>query len=1128
MKIIELLSELRSHKIQLSLKEGNLEISSYQEKISTDLIHKIKSNKLELITYLKSLNEDSTFHSNQQIPKVESGLASYPVSNSQLRLWLNSQSEESAIANNMPGYVKLDGSYDLDCFQRAINAVIDRHEILRTVFRINDLGEVRQHILKAKDLNFSIQYLDLRGEKNAQETYLSFISEDNQKPFDLKQGPLLRAALLQTAAEQYVFYYNMHHIISDEWSMTILSQDVMSYYHAFQSGTEVDILPLNIQFKDYATWQLDWLKSTASEDYRNFWKTQFTEKVPPINLPSEKPRPLLKTFKGKALGTALSKDLTTRLRDFVVGRTGSLFIGLLTIWKLLLNRYTRETTICVGNPVSIRNHRDLENQLGFYINILPLKHEIDPQLSFEQQFDKIKDNVLNAYKFQQYPFDRLMEDLNLKKIPGRSPLFDTIIDYHGTSPIGFGLMDNEKVNVLNENPVKFDLEMHLTEVDNHLEIVMAYNTDIYEQWMGEQLLLHFKQLVAVLLDKPKEPFNQISLLTGIEQRKLLKIGKGLSVKPNAADSTFLTLLNTQIASTPDAIAVEFGEKKLTYKELGIRSEQLANYLVDEYHVKKGDLIGIHLDRSHEYLIGLIGIMKSGCAYIPIDVAHPVERKKHMLEDAEVNLLIADTTFLFELDYYDGILIAIDALPTDFNTRSQRNIDILPGDLAYIIYTSGSTGKPKGVMIEHQNLANYLQWGKAHYLSDNLKNYNFGWFTSPAFDLTITSMLLPLISGGCLKVFDPQLDVLKVIESYLTSSLSCIKLTPSHINIISHIDVEAPNLEVAIVGGEELKRIHVDILRKINPTIKIYNEYGPTETTVGCTVFKVSEVDSLLCIGKPILNTEVYILDAFGHLVPSGVPGEIHIGGAGVARGYLNRPQLSDEKFVLRSLNGQKRLYNTGDLGKWLQDGNLQFLGRKDQQVKILGHRIELAEIEATLEAINGVRQAVASSIELANGNKHLVAYLVGEELDTNKLRKILLSSLPEYMVPKQLIPLQEIPLTSNGKVDRKALPTPNQTISSTQHYLPPTTSMERTLVEVWQEVLNLNQIGINDNFFELGGNSLEVIKVVALVRKRLDLEIDIQTLFEFNTIQDLAFQIDFKINQQGIKSTSESLNEIEL
>ncbi|WP_202704489.1 condensation domain-containing protein, partial [Flavobacterium sp. UGB4466] len=794
--------------------------------------------------------------------------ASYPISNAQRRVWVLSQFEGGSTAYNMPGSLYLKEGIEIENFKRAIETTIDRHEILRTVFREDESGEIRQWVLEKGDLNFSIDYQDFRKEADKQEKAEAYIAADSYRVFDLAKGPLLRAALLQVEEGEYWFYFNIHHIISDGWSMEILTKDIFKYYEAYRAGKEPDLKELRIQYKDYSAWQLAQLDQESFKAHREYWLDNLSGELPLLDLPGVKQRPQVKSFNGHGLATYLDKATTAKLKGYVQENGGSLFMGLLASWNVLMYRYTAQQDIIIGTLVAGRDHADLEDQIGFYVNTLALKNEINPQESFDHFYQSVKEHTLKSYNHQMYPFDQLVEGLGLQRDTGRSPIFDISITYHNiTENEDLRILDDTVINQVSDNgllKVKNDIELHFGEVGDYIYFNLIYNVDVYEREMIERLMEHFKHLLNSILSCPEEKISKIDYVLVEEKHKLLFTFND-TVVSYPKDKTIVDLFEEQVAKTPDNIAVVFEDIEFTYKELSERSNQLAHYLRIHYNIQSDDLIVIQLERSEWMIVSILGILKAGGAYVPIDSEYPQERIDYIKEDTHYKVCLDEqelSKFKESRKSYSKALMM---------TTTKEN------HLAYVIYTSGSTGNPKGVMVEHASLANYLTWGQSEYSNASLP-LNFGLFTSMSFDLTVTSIYLPLISGGVLTIFSNTSDVSSIIKEYFESEISCIKLTPAHISLLGQFELNSSKVQLAIVGGEKLEDSHVQILRSLNPSISIYNEYGPTESTVGCTIKEIGFEKESILIGCPIANTQIYILNEKEELQAIGVVGEICIGG----------------------------------------------------------------------------------------------------------------------------------------------------------------------------------------------------------------------------------------------------------
>ncbi|WP_133054858.1 non-ribosomal peptide synthetase, partial [Niastella populi] len=903
----------------------------------------------------------------------------------------------------------------------------------------------------------------------------------------------------------------------------ILAKDVFRYYKAIQTGQEPEIAKLRIQYKDYSAWQLSRLNQDSFKVHKEYWVDKLSGELPLLSLPGAKQRPKFKTYNGHRLGTYIDKTTTAKLKGYIQKNGGSLFMGLLASWNVLMYRYTSQKDIIIGTPVAGREHADLEDQIGFYVNMLALKNEVDPDKSFDSFYKALKEDTLKSYSHQMYPFDRLIKDLNLQRDTSRSAVFDVLLDLHnhGESSEGPELSEEEINQIVDRGyqTSKFDIEVILQENGDYLSLQISFNTDVYERAMVEGLIMHYKQLLTALLETPEEKIAQIDYLSGKEKHELLVTFNGTTVAYQK-DKTIVDLFEEQVEKTPGNIAVAFAEKELTYRQVNEKSDQLAAYLQREYNIQPDDLVGIQLNRSEWIIISILGVLKAGGAYVPIDPEYPSSRKEYIAKDTSIELLITEACFIYDIDYFDGKVFAIDL---EFDSENYNSGALsktyTPANLAYVIYTSGSTGTPKGVMVEHASLTNYLSWGKSKYLNDP-SSLNFGLFSSLSFDLTVTSIFLPLISGGLINIFDNTSDTPTLVKKYFESEISCIKITPAHISLLGQLGLKSTKVQVAIVGGDKLDHTHVGILRKLNPSIRIYNEYGPTESTVGCIIDEIGFEGEPILIGKPVDNTCIYIVNEKNILQAVGVSGEILIGGDQVARGYLNRSDLTQERFIANPFKEGGRLYKTGDLGRWLADGSIEFIGRKDDQVKIKGYRIEPGEIEYALSEYDKIDQVVVLARENEVGEKALVAYLTSkEQLNTSALRAYLGTTLPEYMFPAYFVQLEELPLTPNGKIDKKALPDPEGLgLSGGVEYVAPRNELEESMVKIWSDVLHVDieKLGVKDGFFELGGDSIKVIRLLVVMGKEMHYEFSVNEVYNNDTIEKL------------IQYAKENKNEIDL
>ena len=1079
---LEIIHFAQSKGISLFVDKGRLGINKGDnENLSPDFMKLIKENKKELIGFLEKGLEASTSTTFLDIKKIKEA-ESYVISNAQYRLWLVSQTEEGSIAYNIPSILHFNEELNIECFNKAIEAVIERHEILRTVFKIEKTGEVRQYIKNSEELKTTLELKDLRREKDPETYRNGLISSSNNEPFDLENGPLIKMSLFQVSDKHFVFYYNIHHIISDAWSKDVLSKDIVKFYNAYLNNIELNISPLNIQYKDYASWQHEKLNNNEFEKSKEYWLSQFKEKTSLINLPSSKQRQKVKTYNGRELGLQLAPSIMPKVNLFVKENGGSTFMFFLAVLKVLIYRYTGETDIALGNPAAGRNHPNLENQIGFYVNVLPLRNKINIKSNFAEVYEQIKQNTLDAYKHQMYPFGKLLEDLNLNRDVSRSPLFDIDIDYHITSSKTLEEDYNKGVLDKGKTMAKYDIEFDPVESENGMYLSVRYNTDVYEYEMMERFVMHYENLVSALLDNPSIAISNVNYFTVEEQTLLLK-GERKSTISVPKHKTIIDYFLDKVEENPDFLAVVHGGEKLTYKEIDDRSNTLAHYLISKKEVKKGDFVGIYMDMEVDYITAILGILKAGGTYISIDRKYPHNRKKYIVENSSLKTIITTTSHMFEIDFYEESIMAID-VELELNEKHTSKINLSDSkDLVYVLYTSGTTGNPKGVMISHYNLLDYL-CGLTNSLKLNAERYSYGLLSTPSADLGNTVLFGALITGGVLHTFskDMTMNVFDLHKYFEKNKIDIIKIVPSHWNSLCSGEITLLPKKSIIFGGEKLNNSIIERVKKENSKISIFNHYGPTETTIGKLIYEVdlNKKYKNIPIGKPFSNTSVYILDNTLNLVPFGAVGELYIDGLGLAKGYYDNEKLTSEAFISHPFKQGEKIYKTGDLAKFSLNRNVQFLGRVDSQIKIRGHRVETLEIEYILNTIEYIKQSVVIPKIDNAGITQLIAYVVSEEtLDTVNIISILKLNLPEYMIPRIFKKIENIPLTSNGKIDHKLLPEiESEENDLKKKYLAPDTFEEEILIKAWESVLKIEKIGIEDDFYKLGGDSIKSIQML--------------------------------------------------
>jgi len=1072
-----------------SLKATQL-INEYHKSFQVKLGLKDIFSNPTLVAHANLL-EKSKVTTHYKIAKIPTS-ESYAVSAGQHRLWTLCQLDGGSEVYNMPFHTVLEGDYDIDCFSKAVLAVIDRHEILRTVFKLNTEGALHQYVLPFNELVFKIGYTDFREATDSLGEAMRYMDEDAYKSFDLEAGPLFRASVLRTADDAYIFYYNMHHIISDGWSMGVISKDVLAFYESFITETPLTIDPLKIQYKDYAAWQLSQFEEAQSSIDKDYWTSLLSGELPLLNLPSSFLRPSVKTHKGNGFRTYISKEDTKALKDFNQEHNGSLFISLLSVWNVLFYKYTSSKDIILGSPIAGRDHTDLVDQIGFYVNMLALRNEIDPSENFVSLYNRIKNTTLEAYEHQMYPFDHLVEAIDLKRDVSRNAIFDVmLVLQNNTTESSEIIISEEDVDVIADSDKKvskYDIEIGFKEIGDYISFDMTYNTDVYEADMIKSLMSHFKQLVGSLLKSPTITIDMIPYLKESERNYLLHELNATSVG-YPKDNTIIDLFVAQAIKTPQDIALIYGEKEFTYEELDKKSNELSNYLLSYYDLSSEDLIGIKIARNEWLLISILAVLKSGCAYVPIDPNYPQQRIEYIEEDSQCKVTI------------DKDLLEVFANESDIPSKPPK-VTVTADTLAYVIYTSGSTGKPKGVMITHNNAVAMLYWSIREF-----KDTDFDVLyavTSHCFDLSIYEFFYPLSIGKKIRLLPNGL----VIGDYLnTDSNVLLNTVPSVIQTLLDKKVSFKNTVAINLAGEPFPLTLANHFA--NSGIEMRNLYGPSEDTTYSSCLKLEgSYNRSVPIGKPLDNTQFYIVSENLELQPVGVVGEICISGEGLSRGYLNQPELTKEKFVNHPYLSGDRMYKTGDLGRWLSDGTIEYMGRKDSQVKVRGYRIELGEIEHVLLSYDHIDKAVVV-VKKVDNDPVIVTYLVSDSLiDKQKLRFSLGTQLPDYMIPSYYVILDTIPLTPNGKVDKKALPDIEEKDIIKQEYIAPKTDIEKRLVEMWEDVLGIKKVGVTDNFFELGGNSLKAMNLIFKIKNEFNAQVNIQQVFVNPTIAFLAVSIE--------------------
>lgn len=961
------------------------------------------------------------------------------------------------------------------------------------------------------------------------------ITAEACKPFSLIQDPLFQATLWKLGQDEHILLLAMHHIVTDDWSMGILFREIEALYKAYSEGKSSPLPELPIQSADFAYWQRQWLQGEVLEKDLFYWKQQLSGELPVLQLPTDRPRPSVPTYRGAQRLLLLPKPLTQALKVLSKQEDTTLFMTLIAAFNTLLYRYTAQEDIIVGVESAGRNQVETEDLIGYFCNTLVLRTDLSGNPSFRELLDRVRHNVLEALTHQDIPFEKLVEELRLPRDLSRPPLFQVLFICSEFSPITTTL-DLPGLSItsswIHNGSSKADLIMFVVEDSEGLRLELDYSTDLFNANSIDRLLGNFKTLLEGIATNLEQSIAKLPLLTDQEHHQLL-VEWNDTQTDYTQEQSIQQLFEAQVERNPEAVAAIFENQQLTYRELNCRANQLAHYL-QKQGVGPEVLVGIYLERSLEMVEALLGILKAGGAYVPLDASYPAERLAFMLSDAQVSVLLTRQYLLEQLPNHSAQVVCLDADWEDISQESEDNPASLvtAANLAYVIYTSGSTGQPKGVAVPHQQILNRLAW------MWNTYPFEPGEFncqkTALNFVDSIWELLGPLLQGVPTVIIPDSVrqEPSKFVQTLAEHQVTRLWVVPSFLRAIldtvPNLQRRLPKLKFWVTGGEA---ISVELLQRFQeslPQAILYNLYGTSEVwDVTCYApdpqhQKLARVP----IGCPIANMQAYILDAHRQPVPVGVQGELYVGGVGLAREYINRPELTAEKFIPNPFDKSKgdRLYKTGDLARYLPDGNIEFLGRIDNQVKIRGFRIELGEIEALLSQHPSVAQTVVIDREDQPGNKRLVAYLVPNDpsLIQNQLRDFLKQKLPDYMIPSAFVLLETLPLTPNGKIDRRALPAPDQTrLEPEETFVAPRDELELQLTKIWETLLGIQPIGTRDNFFDLGGHSLLAVRLFAEIEKVFNKKLPLTTLFQASTVEDLSKVLRHK----GYTASQSSLSE---
>ena len=1030
---------------------------------------------------------------------------------------------------NLAYAVRIRSKFDKEILRQSFQALVDRHPSLRTTFHLVD-GQPVQRI--HPDMPAFFYEEALSGQSDAQ--IKARINEEVLNHFDLENGPLMRVFLLERSERETILLFVMHHIVTDIWSQALLLDEMSQI---FEAAGDASALPIQAEdYTDYIVWQDELLEGESGSKLLKYWENKLSGGLPQLNIPTDKPRPAVQTYRGSTETIWFPEELSQAVHRFAEEHNTTVFTLLLTIYYVMLNRYTGQNDIVVGSPTAGRSKKEFAGIIGYFVNPVPFRAHLNNNPTFREFFEQVKATVLEAFDNMDYPLTQMVEKLQPKRDPSRTPLFQTmfilqrahLMHDQGLSQfalsregatLNLGGLTIESME-LEQGVAPFDLTMMAVESGSGLAASLGYNIDLFEAETIRRMLHHYLMLIEDVLRDPSRPVSRLRMLPEEEFTLLTKTWNA-TADAIPEDICIHQLIERRAAEHPDKSAVAFEGDSLSYAQLNSRANQLARHLVQK-GIGPENLAGICVERSMDMIVAILAVLKTGAAYVPIDPSYPQERIRYMFTDANLKLILTHTHLLNKVEQTEAEIVLLDGANAEIESASAENLNIPvdPANLAYIIYTSGSTGKPKGTMLNHRGLVNALHSTRKNYfVSADSKVLQFASFS---FDASVEEIFSTLTAGATLQLVRKEtlLSLAELIDLINKQNITNMTLPPSVLTVLQPADF--PTVETVVSAGEKCPP---ETAAKWAENRHFINGYGPTETTI-CAATYLTETPFkryTVPIGKPIRNVQAYILDANFNPVPVGVPGELYIGGAGVARGYFKRPALTAERFVPDPFGDTPgaRLYRTGDLVRYIPDGNMEFIDRIDYQVKIRGFRIELGEIETVVKSCANISDAVVIARRMG-GETRIAAYVIPEDsgaYDENALKLCIKNKLPDYMIPAAIVTMKAFPLTSNGKLNRKALPDP-ESGQQGQTFVKPGSEIERKLAVIWQEVLQLDQVGINDSFFDLGGHSLGIVQVQGKIKEVFDRDVNVVEMFKYPTIGTLAkFLGDESSSREAIKKS---------
>ena len=1059
-------------------------------------------------------NRPKTIEANAPLVKAPL-LDFYPLSRGQQRLFFLDRLYPNNPVYNSSEVYTFRGPLNVEKLKTSLQIIFSLNEVLKCSFHFVDGKPIQKvnHDLVLKVSEYDLSTLSLFDKKRRQE---EIMKTDSLCSFNLSDAPLIRASILKLGTEEHLLFITVHHIITDKWSIGLFQEQLLKYYKNVPSVEELDECKSNLQFVDYAYWQQESTIDTVQLDY---WKQKLSGEIPHLELPTDYPETVSSSFKGGSIVQQLTKELSTKIIELSKKLETTPYVLLLAVYNVMLSRYSGQKDILIGSPISVRGSKALENIIGFFDETIVLRNSIAQNQSFEEFVKSVRISVLDAFSNKEVTFDLLVKELRPERSISTNPFFRTMFIYHDVEKFVFSPEIDMSYTFYNSGIAKFDLTLYISNEEGILSTEFEYAKDLFEDVSIERLQEHFRLLLEGVTTDSSSIISKIPMLTKEEQllffdQKLIE-----NNNPYSKYSAIHEIIIDQAKNNPNSIAVVFENESITYKDFDEQSNKVAEQIL-KYSKGENQIVGLCFERSIKMMVGLLGILKAGCAYLPLDLNYPSKRIDFILKDSNVKILLTQKDLKSKFQNFGGELLHIK--DQEVNDADENGNLVLPNaekeSLAYVIYTSGSTGNPKGVPITHSNIISSNE-ARLDFYSESPSAFLL--MSSISFDSSKAGIFWTLCTGGTLVISKEQLeqDIEALSQVILSNAVSHTLMLPSLYKMLLELgSLESlKSLETVIVAGEKCTTVLCQEHFKKLPETKLYNEYGPTEATVWCIAHKVEKDvnDAVIPIGKATSNAEVYLLNSEREAVPLGATGEIYIGGKGLANGYLNKPELTKSAYLPHpySKNTEDVLYKTGDLGRYRNDGAIEFLGRTDHQVKIRGFRIELNEIENVLLNNEDVQEAIVisktSDLSSENNTTRLVAYVVAKVgFDNRLLMRNLTSELPSYMIPSSIIRLEKLPELPNGKVDKIALQEIGQKLQTRAANIKPTSEIESKLVLIWQQILNQTDFGIRDNYFEIGGDSLTSIKMFWLIEKQMNVKLSPSLLFKNPTIEKIAARIE--------------------